>query len=131
MRWRSTTPTVNFVICHIGNPWIRDCMEVVYKNDNVYTDISGLMLGNFSDRFERYMRQQLKEMLLYGVEPDNVLFGTDWPISSMESYLRFMTDLKLPEHEKRKIIYQNSAKLFKLPIADEGTALGELFGLLK
>ncbi|HLB01381.1 MAG TPA: amidohydrolase family protein, partial [Bacteroidota bacterium] len=21
-------PGVNFVICHIGNPWIRDCMEV-------------------------------------------------------------------------------------------------------
>ncbi len=124
-------PRVNFVICHIGNPWIRDCMEVVYKNANVYTDISGLTLGNFSDRFERYMRQQLQEMLIYGVEPENVLFGTDWPISSMEGYLRFMEDLKLPDHEKRKIMYQNAAKLFKLPIAEEGAALGELFGIFK
>jgi uncharacterized protein len=111
-------PNTNIVICHIGNPWIRDCMEVVYKNKNVYTDISGLVLGNFSDRFEAYMRKQLQEMLLYGVEPDKVLFGTDWPISSMESYLQFIEELKIPEKEKKKIMYENSAKLFKLNASD-------------
>jgi len=111
-------PEVNFVICHIGNPWIRDCMEVVYKNKNVYADISGLVLGNFSDRFEQYMRKQLQEMLLFGVEPENVLFGTDWPISSMESYLEFMEDLKIPEKDKRKIMFENSANLFRLSAAD-------------
>ena len=28
-------PDLKIVICHVGNPWIRDCMEVVYKNANV------------------------------------------------------------------------------------------------
>lgn len=111
-------PDVNIVICHIGNPWIRDCMEVVYKNKNVYTDISGLVLGDFTDRFEVYMRKQLQEMLLYGVEPDKVLYGTDWPISSMRSYLDFMEELTIPEREKRKIFFENAAKLFKLPVAE-------------
>ncbi|MEP7347585.1 MAG: amidohydrolase family protein, partial [Gemmatimonadaceae bacterium] len=36
-------PDVKFVICHLGNPWLTDCMEVVYKNPNVYADISGLV----------------------------------------------------------------------------------------
>jgi uncharacterized protein len=107
-------PDVKFVICHIGNPWIRDCMEVVYKNANVYTDISGLVLGEFQDRFEAFMRKQLQEMLLFGVEPDNVLFGTDWPISSMESYLDFMRDLATPEREKRKIMSENALRLYGL-----------------
>jgi len=107
-------PDVNFVICHLGNPWVRDCMEVVYKNKNVYTDISGLVLGNFSDRFEKYMRKQLEEMLLFGVEPDNVLFGTDWPISSMETYLEFMDEIATPVKEKEKILYQNAQRLFNL-----------------
>lgn len=111
-------PDVNIVICHIGNPWIRDCMEVVYKNKNVYTDISGLVLGDFTDRFEVYMRKQLQEMLLYGVEPDKVLYGTDWPISSMRSYLDFMEELTIPDREKRKIFFENAAKLFKLPVAE-------------
>jgi predicted TIM-barrel fold metal-dependent hydrolase len=107
-------PDVHFVICHIGNPWIRDCMEVVYKNPNVHADISGLTLGSFDDRFEVYMRRQVQEMLLYGVEPDRVLFGTDWPIASMESYLEFMEELAIPEREKRKILADNAMELFRL-----------------
>jgi hypothetical protein len=107
-------PEVKFVICHIGNPWVRDCMEVVYKNANVSTDISGLTLGEFSDRFEAYMRKQLQDMLIYGVEPDKVLFGTDWPISSMESYRAFMRDLAIPEREKQRIYAENAVALFGL-----------------
>ncbi len=107
-------PNVNFVICHLGNPWIRDTMEVVYKNKNVYTDISGLVLGNFSDRFEVYMRKQLQEMILYGVNPGSVLYGTDWPISSMETYLKFMDELKIPGNEKEKIFWENTARIFHI-----------------
>jgi predicted TIM-barrel fold metal-dependent hydrolase len=120
-------PGVNLIICHIGNPWIRDCMEVVYKNKNVYTDISGLVLGDFSDRFEQYMSKQLQDMLVYGVEPDKVLFGTDWPISSMESYMEFMEELKIPERDKRKILCDNSAHLFKLPRVSSLPDNGSLF----
>lgn len=120
-------PDTNFVICHLGSPWFRDCMEVVYKNSNVYTDISGLVLGNFTDRFESYMHKQLQEMLTYGVEPDKVLFGTDWPISSMESYLEFMEELKIPAKERQKIMYENAARLFKIPVQQQGFNLGSLF----
>ena len=109
-------PDVRFVICHLGNPWIRDCMEVVYKNANVYTDISGLTLGVFEDRFENFMRKQVQEMLVYGVEPHAVLYGTDWPISSMESYLEFMKTLAIPEKDRSKIMAGNAAELFGLPL---------------
>ncbi|MFA6540410.1 MAG: amidohydrolase family protein [Bacteroidota bacterium] len=109
-------PDVNFLICHLGNPWVRDTMEVVYKNANVYTDISGLVLGNFSDRFEKYMSKQLQEMLIYGAEPDKCLYGTDWPISSMESYIDFMESLNIPEKDKEKMFYQNAITLYKLPV---------------
>jgi len=111
-------PGVDFIICHLGNPWIRDCMEVVYKNKNVYTDISGLVLGDFTDRFESFMRKQLQEMLEYGVEPDKVLFGTDWPLASMESYLEFIDQLSIPERERRKIMWENAARLFKISQSD-------------
>jgi predicted TIM-barrel fold metal-dependent hydrolase len=107
-------PNVQFVICHLGNPWIRDCMEVVYKNANVYTDISGLTLGEFEDRFELFMRRQVQEMILYGVEPRAVLYGTDWPICSVESYLEFMADLAIPDRDRRRIMGENAVELFRL-----------------
>ena len=108
-------PAVKFVICHLGNPWLPDCMEVVYKNDNVFADISGLVLGDFTDRFEQYMHRQLQDLLVWGVDPAKVMYGTDWPISSMESYLEFMADLKVPMKEKQAIMWENAMRLFKLP----------------
>ena len=119
-------PRVKFVICHLGNPWLRDCMEVVYKNENVYADISGLVLGDFSDRFEEYMRKQLQEMLLWGMNPRKVLFGTDWPISSMESYLRFMDELRLPAVDKRLMLAENAARLFRIPLKDDVPGVSSL-----
>jgi predicted TIM-barrel fold metal-dependent hydrolase len=122
-------PDVSFVICHIGNPWIRDTMEVVYKNANVYTDFSGLVLGDFEDRFEGYLRRQVQEMLLYGVQPEKCLYGTDWPIASMESYLDFMEELRMPPRDRRLMMYENAIRLFRLPI--DLPALGALsFGRL-
>jgi predicted TIM-barrel fold metal-dependent hydrolase len=124
-------PRVNFVICHIGNPWIRDCMEVVYKNKNVYTDISGLTLGDFTDRFEAFMNKQIQDMLVYGVESEKVLFGTDWPLASMDSYIEFMEELSIPEKDKRKILCDNAAKLFKIEVTDKPLGLGSLLNRIR
>lgn len=109
-------PDMKIVICHVGNPWIRDCMEVVYKNDNVFADFSGLVLGDFSDKFEKYMKSQLEEMILYAGEPEYLLYGTDWPISTMKSYLAFMNQLDLPDDKKELIYWKNAAKLFKIDV---------------
>ncbi len=111
-------PELKIVICHVGNPWITDCMEVVYKNDNVYADFSGLVLGDFTDRFERYMRGQLEEMILYAGEPKYLLFGTDWPISTMRSYINFMKQLDLDDESKELIMWKNASMLFKINVDD-------------
>ncbi len=123
-------PEVNFVICHLGNPWLRDCMEVVYKNENVYTDLSGLVLGNFDDRFESYMRKQVQDMLAYGMQSENVLYGSDWPIATMESYLAFMEELKIPPRDRQMMLYENAARLFRIPLPASAPAAGGLFGML-
>jgi predicted TIM-barrel fold metal-dependent hydrolase len=109
-------PGLKIVICHIGNPWIRDCMEVVYKNKNCTADISGLVLGDFKSHFKRFMLQQVKEMILYAGEPEYLLYGTDWPICRMRTYLKFVEELKLPEDSKEKILWKNAVRIFKLKV---------------
>lgn len=113
-------PDLKIVICHLGNPWLRDTMEVIYKNKNVHADISGLVLGDFDYKFERWLKNQFEEVLLFAGDPKYLLFGTDWPISSMESYLDFMTKLKMPKETKELILYRNAQRLFKLPLAAPG-----------
>jgi hypothetical protein len=109
-------PDLKIVICHIGNPWIKDCMEVVYKNNNVYADISGLVLGDFEDKFERYMKKEIEEMITYAGDPNYLLYGTDWPISNMKSYLKFMDQLDLADDKKELILWKNAAQLFKIDV---------------
>ncbi|MFN3148603.1 amidohydrolase family protein, partial [Bremerella sp.] len=111
-------PELKLVICHVGNPWIRDCMEVVYKNENAHADISGLVLGDFEDRFEQFMLQEIREMILYAGEPKYLLYGTDWPICGMKSYLKFIRGLGLPEKSLELIMWKNAARLFKLEVKD-------------
>ena len=110
-------PEMKIVICHLGNPWIKDCMEVVYKNKNVFTDFSGLVLGNFSDKFEKYMKKEIEEMITYAGDPKYLLYGTDWPISNMDSYLKFIKELDLPDEKKELIMWKNAAELFKIDVS--------------
>jgi uncharacterized protein len=112
-------PNVKFVICHLGNPWLVDCMEVVYKNANVYADISGLVLGEFTEAFEDYMTEEIRDVILYAGDPGKFLFGTDWPICSMKSYMSFVRQLDLNEEAYRKIMFENTRDLFKLPLMND------------
>jgi hypothetical protein len=109
-------PNVKLVICHLGNPWLVDCMEVVYKNRNVYADFSGLVLGEFTEAFEDYMEEQIAEVILYAGEPGRFLYGSDWPICSMKSYVEFVRQLKLADRDRQLIMYENARQLFKLPL---------------
>jgi predicted TIM-barrel fold metal-dependent hydrolase len=109
-------PEVTFVICHLGNPWFVDAMEVIYKNENVVGDISGLTLGHFEERFERFMLQQLQQVLAFAGDPSSLLFGTDWPICDMGSYIRFVRQMQLSETETELILFRNAARIFGLEV---------------
>ena len=118
-------PGLKIVIAHCGNPWIRDCMEVVYKNRNVRADISGLVLGDFTEMFERFMLNQVREMILYAGEPRYLLYGTDWPIARMKSYLRFVKSLDLEDEALEKIMWKNAAEFFGIEAPAQGPTARE------
>lgn len=107
-------PALRIVMCHLGNPWILDCEEVIYKNKNVYADISGFVLGDFTHFYEEFMADKIIELLNYAGEPRYLLYGTDWPISNMESYLKFVAGLDLSEHARELLMYKNAESLFKI-----------------
>jgi uncharacterized protein len=110
---------VTFVICHLGNPWITDAMEVIYKNPNVVGDISGFTLGHFEERFERFMLQQVNEVVAFAGDPSKLLYGTDWPIADMGSYIRFVNALNLTEEENDLIFWRNAARLFRIELPND------------
>ena len=78
-------PDQKIVIAHMGFPWVRDTAEVVYKNANVYTDVSGFVYGSFSAKDGDKFAKVLEEYLDIAGDDDKMLFGSDTPISSPKS----------------------------------------------
>jgi len=110
-------PEVNFVICHLGNPWFQDTAEVLYKNDNVYADMSGLILGDFTYEFERYLVTRVKDMIAYMGEPGRqLMFGTDWPLVEMAPYVKFLDTLDFEGEARENVAWRTAAKLFKIDV---------------
>jgi uncharacterized protein len=109
---------VRFVLCHLGNPWISETAEIVYKNPNVYTDTSGLLghpsLRYFGAMFDQTQRE-LERLLLTVGDGDRVLFGSDWPLASLELSIRLITGLPIAEEEKERLLGGNARELFRLP----------------
>lgn len=100
-------PKMNFVIAHMGFPWVKDAAEVCYKNENVYSDCSGFVYGEFTNQDYTKFYKTLGEF--YDIAPsDKLLFGTDWPISDQSSYLDAFT------WADREGMSMNAQRVFKI-----------------
>lgn len=89
--------------------------EVVYKNNNVYADISGIVI-NDADLYSPYgdlVRKKIQEIFHYS-DPKKLLYGTDWPLASMKSYIKFTKSLRIAKKDLDYVFYKNAQTLFKL-----------------
>jgi predicted TIM-barrel fold metal-dependent hydrolase len=110
-------PDVDYVMCHLGNPWLRDTAEVLYKNDNVYADISGLVLGDHG--FPERVVDEVKETIQYIGDPSSqLLYGSDWPLIGMGPYLEFFGELELSEDERECVAWRNADRLFDIGLEE-------------
>jgi uncharacterized protein len=108
---------VNFVLCHFGNPWIDEAAELVYKNDNVYADTSGLLAHPSAPHFARMVeqsRQRLMQAILTVGAVDRILYGSDWPLEELRLAVGLVDGLDLPEADRAKILGENARRLFRL-----------------
>lgn len=107
-------PDLKIVIAHMGNPWLTDCAEVVYKNPNVFADISGLVVGDeFSKSYGKLIKSRIQELVAY-VGSNKLMYGTDWPLCPMRSYVRFAKGLELNRADQEKLFYKNALNIFNL-----------------
>jgi hypothetical protein len=114
-------PDVRFVICHLGNPWFQDTAEVLYKNDNVFADMSGLILGEFTHDFERYLVTRVKDMIMYMGEPGRqLMYGSDWPLVEMGPYVKFLESLEFDAEASENVAWRTAAALFKIDTSKLG-----------
>ena len=109
---------VTFVLCHLGNPWIDEAAEVVYKNPNVYADTSGLFPPASARYFERAVercRERIYDAVVTTGTPERFLHGSDWPLEDLALAARQIEALDLPVDDRAGILGGNAQRLFRLP----------------
>jgi len=113
-------PRVQFVLAHLGNPWLTDAAEVVYKNINVWADLSGLAVGAEGDFTAEEKRETLGEAAAavrrafrYAERPNRFLYGSDWPLAPMSAYRAFVASA-VPEVHHQQVFEDNARTLFRL-----------------
>jgi predicted TIM-barrel fold metal-dependent hydrolase len=109
-------PKVRFVMAHVGNPWMLDAAEVVYKNVNVWVDLSGLLLGdtvesNDAEQLDerREVVERIQKAFRYAQRPNRFLYGSDWPLAPMAAYRDFIREAIPTEYHD--LIFTENAQL--------------------
>ncbi len=98
-------PDLVVILAHGGRPlWMDEAFFLVRRHKNMYMDISGIPPQKLMEYFPR-----LEEIA------EKVLFGTDWPgpgVPDVRGNIEKFLALPLSQEARRKILYDNAARLF-------------------
>jgi len=106
---------ITFMMCHLGDPWVMDAAALLEKNPNLYADLSGWIVGDDA-KVERMMQEQtytdhFRRAIVFAERYDRLVFGTDWPLVPLDSYIRFVKNL-IPEAYWEQVFYNNALRVF-------------------
>ncbi|KAA0550150.1 amidohydrolase family protein [Bacillus sp. BGMRC 2118] len=105
---------MTIMMAHFGDPWVLDGAEVVYKNRNVYADLSGLVVGADGD-IKKLQDTRFFDHLLHALTFTNnyekFLFGTDWPLTPIKPYIEFIQEI-IPVQYHNHVFYETALNVF-------------------
>jgi len=103
-------PDLHLLVCHVGAPWVDECLAMVARHDNTYIDIS-MFATKLTQRglydFLMHARQE-------GCPWSRICWGTDYPGGGKPSTL-------LP---KFALVNDAADEGAEVPVADLGQMLG-------
>ena len=113
-------PQVQFVMCHMGNPWLQDAIAVLEKNKNVAADLSGLLEGKIPDlpaffHKKRGYIHMLQDWFEYLEAYDRLMFGTDWPLANLGDDIAYTKEI-IPAEHWEKVFFANANRIYQLQL---------------
>src|ERR687885_2023536 len=130
----ATFPDLNFVIFHVGLPWLDEVLWQIVRFPNLYASIAATV--NFISRQPRVFAEMLGKMLWWCGE-DKIIYGGESPIWHPQWALEEFWNFDLPrdiveergyppltEQAKRKILGENLARLHGIDVEAKKAELG-------
>lgn len=109
-------PNLKVIITHYYWPKIDYCYNITKNIPNIYFEIAAL--ADYEVIKKSGGMEKIKNVLIKTItdRPDKVIFGTDWPMCKIEGHIKLIKSLGLDKETEEKIFWENSKRVYKLPI---------------
>jgi predicted TIM-barrel fold metal-dependent hydrolase len=111
----SRFPETDFLLAHVGNPWVNYAALVAYRNENVFLDLSAFVIGGSvrSNPSGRDAAEAIGWAMRFVGDDSKFLYGSDWPLVQMKDYLEFVR-AAVPADAHNAVFRENAVRLFRL-----------------
>ena len=109
-------PKLKVIITHYYWPKMDYCYETTKDVPNIYFETAAMAdeeVVEKSGGIEK-VREILKKTITD--RPEQVIFGTDWPMCKIEKHIELVKSLGLNENVEGKIFFNNSSEVYKIAL---------------
>jgi predicted TIM-barrel fold metal-dependent hydrolase len=100
-------PELTVICAHPSWPWQDEALASARHKANLYIDLSSWAPKYFPPELVHHVKTLLQ---------DKVLFGSDWPVISVERWMEEFQQLEIKPEIRKKVLLENAKRLFKLSI---------------
>lgn len=101
-------PTLRVIAAHPGWPWHLENLAAAWHKSNYYIDLSGWAPRHLPNEVVHYANNIIS---------NQILFGTDWPILSVDKWTDEFNRLDIKESVRPKIMLMNALTVLNLQVA--------------
>ena len=99
-------PELTIIGAHPSWPWAEESLAICQHKANYFIDLSGWAPKYWPASLTQYAGTVLQ---------NRVLFGSDWPVISVERWMSEFMELPFKPEVRQKILLDNAKKLFNIP----------------
>ncbi|MDP2619289.1 MAG: amidohydrolase family protein [Hyphomicrobiales bacterium] len=98
-------PELKIICAHPSWPWTSESLAIARHKSNFFIDLSGWA--------PKYFPQELVQNVNTLLQ-DKALFGSDWPVLSVDRWMKEFSELEIKPEVRQKVLLDNAKNLFGL-----------------
>ena len=105
-------PRVNIIVSHLCKPFFEEMIEVLNRNENVFTDVSGILDSKRDSDYKTACIEQVNRFI-GECGPEKIMFGTDFPVQSYEDSVYFVEEAmkNYSAKDRQKVYFDNANRI--------------------
>ena len=104
-------PETNFVIAHLGWPWVNEACALAMKYSNVYLDTSVVYSGTPTECLNHVICNTIGKQLFERNLMYKVVYGSNYPRADMRRTIRGIKSIGFSEYFSEHLYHKNANKL--------------------